>query len=114
MLAMTQNLGREPTKINGGNARASGRGSPPLATHGRALRQYIRCAAAGFRGDRTQPLHCTPRRPKLLGIQPLAEKLTPSVARLRKRLRKVEVLPPEDQEALLTLVDTLLERRGVA
>lgn len=49
----------------------------------------------------------------LLGIQPLPEKLTPSVARLRRRLRKAEALPPEDQKALLTLVDALLERRGV-
>jgi hypothetical protein len=51
---------------------------------------------------------------ELLGIQPLAEQLTPSVVRLRKRLRKVEALPPEDQKTLLTLVDALLERRGVA
>jgi hypothetical protein len=35
------------------------------------------------------------------------------VVRLRRRLRKVEALPPEDQKALLTLVDALLEGRGV-
>jgi hypothetical protein len=29
-------------------------------------------------------------------------------------VRKVETLAPEDQKALLTMVDTLLERRGVA
>jgi transcriptional regulator with XRE-family HTH domain len=51
---------------------------------------------------------------ELLGIQPLQEKLTPSVVRLRRRLRKAEALPPEDQKALLTLVEALLERRGVA
>jgi hypothetical protein len=51
---------------------------------------------------------------ELLGIQPLQERLSPSVVRLRKRLRKAEALPPEDQKALLTLVDALLQRRGVA
>ena len=48
-----------------------------------------------------------------LGLQPFPETLPPSVARLRRRLRKAEALPPEDQKALLTLVDALLERRGV-
>ncbi|HET8656736.1 MAG TPA: hypothetical protein VFL93_14535 [Longimicrobiaceae bacterium] len=51
---------------------------------------------------------------ELLGIQPLQERLSPSVVRLRKRLRKAEALPPEDQKALLTLVEALLQRRGVA
>jgi hypothetical protein len=51
---------------------------------------------------------------ELLGMQPLQEKLTPSVARLRWRLRKVEASPPEDQKPLLTLVYPLLERRGLA
>lgn len=50
----------------------------------------------------------------LLGIEPLSEEVSPSTYRLRKRLRKVEELPPDDQKTILKVVDALLETRGVA
>jgi hypothetical protein len=50
----------------------------------------------------------------LLGMQPVEEETSPKTARLLKRLRRIEKLPPADQRAVLTLVDALLEKRGVA
>ncbi|HYW10032.1 MAG TPA: hypothetical protein VE913_23905 [Longimicrobium sp.] len=46
-------------------------------------------------------------------ITPLVEKLSPSLVCPCRRLRKVEELPPEDQKALLTMVDALLEQRAI-
>ncbi len=48
---------------------------------------------------------------ELLGVKPLTEKLSPKTARLLKRLRRIEELPPADQRAVLKLVDALLETR---
>jgi len=39
------------------------------------------------------------------------ETLSPKTARLLKRLRRVEELPPADQRAVLKLVDAMLEIR---
>ncbi len=50
----------------------------------------------------------------LLGIAPLSEDVSSAVYRLRKRLRKVEELPSDDQKTVLKIVDALLEKRGVA
>lgn len=46
---------------------------------------------------------------ELLGVQP--ETLSPKTARLLKRLRRIEELPPADQRAVLKLVDAMLETR---
>lgn len=48
---------------------------------------------------------------ELLGVKPLTEKTSPKTARLLKRLRRVEELPPADQRAVLKLVDAMLETR---
>lgn len=48
---------------------------------------------------------------ELLGLKPLSEKTPPRTARLRKRLQKVEQLPPADQRTVLKLVDALAEAR---
>ena len=47
----------------------------------------------------------------LLGLAPIAHKTAPKTARLFKRLRRIEELPPADQRAVLTLVDAMLETR---
>jgi transcriptional regulator with XRE-family HTH domain len=44
---------------------------------------------------------------ELLGLEPLREKTSPGVARLRKRLRLVEQLPKADQQAVLKFVEAL-------
>lgn len=46
-----------------------------------------------------------------LGLAPLNAQTTPRIARLLKRLQKVEDLPPADQRAVLKLVDALVETR---
>ncbi len=51
---------------------------------------------------------------ELLGMQPVEEETSPKTARLLKRLRKIEELPPADQRAVLKFLDALLENRGVA
>jgi hypothetical protein len=43
---------------------------------------------------------------ELLGMAPVREKISPKTARLLKRLRRIEELPPADQRAVLTLQDT--------
>lgn len=48
---------------------------------------------------------------ELLGVTPFAEKLSPKTARLLKRLRRIEELPPADQRAVLKLVDAMLDTR---
>lgn len=48
---------------------------------------------------------------ELLGLKPLSEKTPVRTARLRKRLQKVEQLPPADQRTVLKLVDALAEAR---
>ena len=48
---------------------------------------------------------------ELLGVRPVRETLSPKTARLLKRLRRVEELPPADQRAVLKLVDAMLETR---
>jgi transcriptional regulator with XRE-family HTH domain len=48
---------------------------------------------------------------ELLGVRPVRETLPPKTARLLKRLRRVEELPPADQRAVLKLVDAMLETR---
>ena len=50
---------------------------------------------------------------ELLGVEPLKEKVSPKAARLRKRLSRVEELPPADQRAVLKFVDALAESRGI-
>jgi hypothetical protein len=42
----------------------------------------------------------------------MSEKTPPRTARLRKRLQKVEQLPPADQRTVLKLVDALHQTRG--
>lgn len=48
---------------------------------------------------------------ELLGLKPLSEKTPLRTARLRRRLQKVEQLPPADQRTVLKLVDALAEAR---
>ena len=48
---------------------------------------------------------------ELLGMKPVRETLSPKTARLLKRLRRIEELPPADQRAVLKLVDAMLETR---
>ncbi len=48
---------------------------------------------------------------ELLGLEPVREKATPGVARLRKRLRQVEQLPKADQQAVLKFVDALAAKQ---
>jgi transcriptional regulator with XRE-family HTH domain len=51
---------------------------------------------------------------ELLGLEPISDEVSSARYRLRKRLRKVEELPPDDQKTVLKIVDALLEKRGVA
>jgi transcriptional regulator with XRE-family HTH domain len=51
---------------------------------------------------------------QILGVEPVQEKVSPTQARICKRLRKVEELPSADQKAVLRLVDALLKDRGIA
>jgi transcriptional regulator with XRE-family HTH domain len=48
---------------------------------------------------------------ELLGLEPVREKTSPGVARLRKRLRQVEELPKVDQQAVLKFVDALAAKQ---
>jgi hypothetical protein len=48
---------------------------------------------------------------ELLGLKAVRETLAPKTARLLKRLRRVEELPPADQRAVLKLVDAMLDTR---
>lgn len=48
---------------------------------------------------------------ELLGLKPITDKLPRKTARLRKRLQKVEDLPPVDQRAVLKVLDALAEAR---
>lgn len=50
---------------------------------------------------------------ELLGIGPPRESVSSARYRLRKRLRMVEDLPPEDQKTVIKIVDALLEKRGL-
>jgi len=49
---------------------------------------------------------------QLLGLKPAKEKTSPRTARLLKRLKKIEQLPPADQRTVLKILDSLLERHG--
>lgn len=51
---------------------------------------------------------------ELLGIKPIKQKISPKAARLRKRLQKIEKLPPADQRAVLKFVEALCETRGLS
>jgi len=52
---------------------------------------------------------------ELLGLAPTHDTTSPKTARLLKRLRRIEELPPADQRAVLKLVDAMLDtRRRVA
>ena len=48
---------------------------------------------------------------ELLGLKPVTQKTSPKTARLLKRLRRIEELPPADQRAVLKLVDAMLDTR---
>lgn len=48
---------------------------------------------------------------ELLGIKPVSDRVPIKTARLRKRLTKVEELPPGDQRTVLKLVDALHQTR---
>jgi transcriptional regulator with XRE-family HTH domain len=48
---------------------------------------------------------------ELLDLAPVREIVAPKTARLLKRLRRIEELPPADQRAVLKLVDAMLETR---
>ena len=48
---------------------------------------------------------------ELLGLAPIKDGTSPKTARLLKRLRKVEELPPADQRTVLKLVTALVETR---
>jgi hypothetical protein len=50
---------------------------------------------------------------ELLGLKATREKVSPGIARLRKRLRHVETLPPEDQKSVLKLVDLLVPSQRI-
>ena len=50
---------------------------------------------------------------ELLGIKPLETNTSPKSARLLKRLKRIEALPPSDQRAVLKFLDALLESRGL-
>jgi hypothetical protein len=43
--------------------------------------------------------------------RPCARRRRPKTARLLKRLRRIEELPPADQRAVLRLVDAMLDTR---
>ncbi len=59
--------------------------------------------------DLAHALHVT--TDELLGVAPLHETLSPKTARLLKRLRRIEELPPADQRAVHKLVEAMLETR---
>jgi transcriptional regulator with XRE-family HTH domain len=48
---------------------------------------------------------------ELLGLKPISETTSPKTARLLKRLRRIEELPPADQRAVLKLVDAMIDTR---
>lgn len=48
---------------------------------------------------------------ELLGVTPVRETTSPKTARLLKRLRRIEELPPADQRAVLKLVNAMLDTR---
>jgi len=48
---------------------------------------------------------------ELLGLKAVKEQSSSKTARLIKRLRRIEDLPPADQRAVLKLVDAMLETR---
>jgi len=48
---------------------------------------------------------------ELLGLKSTKEKTSPKTARLLRRLRKVEQLPPADQRAVVKTVDALVQTR---
>jgi transcriptional regulator with XRE-family HTH domain len=48
---------------------------------------------------------------ELLGLAPIAERVSPKTARLLKRLTRIAELPPADQRAVLKLVDAMLDTR---
>jgi transcriptional regulator with XRE-family HTH domain len=50
---------------------------------------------------------------ELLGLKSPNEQVSPKIARLRKRLRRVETLPPEDQKSVLKLVDLLVQNQRI-
>jgi transcriptional regulator with XRE-family HTH domain len=50
---------------------------------------------------------------ELPGLSPLAEEVSSATYRLRKRLRKVEELPPDDQKTVVKIVEALVEKRAV-
>jgi hypothetical protein len=50
---------------------------------------------------------------ELLGLAPLSEQVNSATYRLRKRLRKVEDLPADDQKTVVKLVDALVTSRGI-
>jgi transcriptional regulator with XRE-family HTH domain len=50
---------------------------------------------------------------ELLGLAPLSEHVNSATYRLRKRLRKVEDLPADDQKTVVKLVDALVTSRGI-
>ena len=50
---------------------------------------------------------------ELLGLVPLSEQVNSATYRLRRRLRKVEELPVDDQKTVVKLVDALVTSREV-
>ena len=50
---------------------------------------------------------------EILGLEPLSEQVNSAPYRLRRRLRKVEELPPDDQKTVVRLVDALITSREV-
>lgn len=50
---------------------------------------------------------------ELLGLAPLSEQVSSATYRLRRRLRKVEALPADDQKTVVKLVDALVTSREV-
>jgi transcriptional regulator with XRE-family HTH domain len=48
---------------------------------------------------------------ELLGTKPIPDQTHPKTARLLKRLRRVEELPPADQRTVLKILDGLLAAR---
>ena len=51
---------------------------------------------------------------ELLGAKPIKDQTRPRTARLMKRLRRVEDLPPADQKAVLKYLDALLKSRAAS
>lgn len=51
---------------------------------------------------------------ELLGVEPVRDDIaSPRAARLLSRLREVADLSPQDQRAVITFVEALLEKRGL-